>query len=233
MTNHAEYHGITQNNIQSKEGRFSLGKEVGNHLLRERASCSESLEIAHGNKTSDLPHKEHWAKQWFHSFQLLCRIGITLLTQQMRSKLNIPRPVVTVSLLFPPHPCMPTVFTLVHAGLLQWPFNWTYYVHSYFLSICCYPQHMFHHHLKNKSDHSIFCFHWLLFLEYRKTKSSTWMKRDRLTSLHCQSRLLLVLWPYQPSFSSLSGIGCSCLQSLSVGPHLGLEDLLCTTSLFA
>lgn len=63
MTNHAEYHGITQNNIQSKEGRFSLGKAMGNHLLRERASCSESLEIAHGNKTSDLPHNEHWAKQ--------------------------------------------------------------------------------------------------------------------------------------------------------------------------
>lgn len=40
ITKHAEYQGIRQNNIQSKEENFSFGKEVGDHLLRERASYS-------------------------------------------------------------------------------------------------------------------------------------------------------------------------------------------------
>lgn len=62
ITKHAEYHGIRQNNIQSKDENFSLGKDVGN-LMRERERVTVKFEIANGNKNNELPHTEHCAKQ--------------------------------------------------------------------------------------------------------------------------------------------------------------------------
>lgn len=119
----------------------------------------------------------------------------------------------------------------LHAGLLQWPFNWSYHVHSYFLlSVLHNTWSMSWTNLTIPSFAYIDCCSWNMESQIlnmdQKGHSKIAPCLDNFISLH-------VLWPYQPSFSSLNGIGYSCLQSLSAGSHLGLDDLLYTTSPFA